>query len=373
MKFNFTFKGALSLIVAVTPIFEANAKKNENVYLTNRFFDNWFISAGAGGQRLVETNSPGSSFTDHLTPAVSLSLGKYVAPGWAFRIKGDSWKLNTFNNGTKDPLNYFNIHAGIMPDLMSVFGTYRESRIYQLMPYVGGGIARAEGGAKSFTTNFGLINSFKVSRSVSLNLEFGIATVYDNFNRKGKNDAIFNAEIGATYYFRKRGFTKYDSQVVARAKSLNDDVNTLRSEVERKQEEIDRLSKELETRPKEEVIREVVKEVVKETQVSSFSAVLFNINSSVVGSEQMLNIANAAEIIKKNPEGKFTITGYSDKSTGTLEYNMKLSKKRAESVAKVLVSKFGVKENQLIVEGSTEQRFDNSIWNRVAVINLNID
>ena len=38
----------------------------------------------------------------------------------------------------------------------------------------------------------------------------------------------------------------------------------------------------------------------------------------------------------------FTITGYADKGTGSAEYNMKLSKKRAEAVRDLMVNEFGV-------------------------------
>lgn len=372
MKRNFTFAGVLALVLTVLPVSMLHAQKTENTYLTNRFFDNWFISAGAGAQGLIEGRKSDNSFKDHLTPSVSLSVGKYVAPGWAFRFKGDSWKVNTFNNGQKDPMNYFNVHVDFMADLMSVFGTYKENRIYQLMPYIGGGLARAEGGGKSFTANAGLINSFKVSPSVSLNLEVGFATVSDDFNKINKNrkyDAILHAEIGATYYFKRRGFRKFDTEIAARTKSLNDEVNALRGDLNNKQQEIDRLNKELAAKPKEVPAKEIIKEV----PAQGFSTVLFSINSSSIKADQMLNISNAADVIKKSPEGKFVITGYADKATGSAEYNLKLSERRAKAVAKALVQKFGVNENQLVVkwDGSQEQRFENNIWNRVAIINLN--
>lgn len=372
MKRNFTFAGVLALVLTVLPVSMLHAQKTENTYLTNRFFDNWFISAGAGAQGLIEGRKSDNSFKDHLTPSVSLSVGKYVAPGWAFRFKGDSWKVNTFNNGQKDPMNYFNVHVDFMADLMSVFGTYKENRIYQLMPYIGGGLARAEGGGKSFTANAGLINSFKVSPSVSLNLEVGFATVSDDFNKINKNrkyDAILHAEIGATYYFKRRGFRKFDTEIAARTKSLNDEVNALRGDLNNKQQEIDRLNKELAAKPKEVPAKEIIKEV----PAQGFSTVLFSINSSSIKADQMLNISNAADVIKKSPEGKFVITGYADKATGSAEYNLKLSERRAKAVAKALVHKFGVNENQLVVkwDGSQEQRFENNIWNRVAIINLN--
>lgn len=372
MKRNFTFAGALALVLSVLPVSMLHAQKTENTYLTNRFFDNWFISAGAGAQSLIGEGTYNNSFKDHLTPAVSLSTGKYVAPGWALRLKGDSWKINNFGTGSKESMNYFNVHVDVMADLMSVFGTYKESRIYQLIPYIGTGVARAQGGAKSLSVNAGLINSFKVSRSVSLNLELSVAAVSDDFNKSvygKKYDAIVNAEIGATYYFKRRGFRKFDTEIAARTKSLNDEVNALRGDLNNKQQEIDRLNKELAAKPKEVPAQEIIKEV----PAQGFSTVLFSINSSVIKADQMLNISNAADVIKKSPEGKFVITGYADKATGSAEYNLKLSERRAKAVAKALVQKFGVNEDQLVVkwDGSQEQRFENNIWNRVAIINLN--
>lgn len=373
MKRNFTLVGALALAFSVLPFNSANAqcKEDNNTFLTNRFFDNWFISGGVGAQGLIGEGTYRHSFKDHVTPAVSLSVGKYVAPGWAVRLKGDSWKVNTFGTGAKESMNFFNIHTDFMADLMSVFGTYKEDRIYQLMPYIGVGFARAQSGHKSFTANAGLINSFNVSKSVSINLELAIAAVSDDFNKSvygKKYDGIVSAEVGATYYFKRRGFRKYDAEAVARAKSLNEEVNSLRGELNNKNNEIDRLNKELAAKPKTETI-----EVVKEVNAQSYASVLFAINSSVVKADQMLNIATAAEIIKNNPNGKYLITGYADKATGTADYNLKLSERRANAVANILVNKFGVNKDQLEVrwDGSNQQMFDNNAWNRVAIINLN--
>ncbi|MGL5636107.1 MAG: OmpA family protein, partial [Bacteroidales bacterium] len=105
----------------------------------------------------------------------------------------------------------------------------------------------------------------------------------------------------------------------------------------------------------------------------SYASVLFGINSSVVKADQMLNIATAAEIIKNNPNGKYLITGYADKATGTADYNLKLSERRANAVANILVNKFGVNKDQLEVkwDGSNQQLFGTNAWNRVAIINLN--
>lgn len=48
----------------------------------------------------------------------------------------------------------------------------------------------------------------------------------------------------------------------------------------------------------------------------------------------MINVFNAAEFAKKNNIG-LTVTGYADATTGSSEYNLQLSEKRACEVARL--------------------------------------
>jgi outer membrane protein OmpA-like peptidoglycan-associated protein len=57
-----------------------------------------------------------------------------------------------------------------------------------------------------------------------------------------------------------------------------------------------------------------------------------------------------ATIIKRNPNAKFTIEGYSD-TFGTAEYNYELSQRRADSVAEYLVTVLGVNPAQVQARG----------------------
>lgn len=56
--------------------------------------------------------------------------------------------------------------------------------------------------------------------------------------------------------------------------------------------------------------------------------------------------------------------------TGSKAYNMKLSLKRAENVANILVNTYGIRKDRLIIEakGSTEQPYKDNQWNRVVVL-----
>lgn len=62
------------------------------------------------------------------------------------------------------------------------------------------------------------------------------------------------------------------------------------------------------------------------------SGILFKTNSADLQTEAKSNIDNLAKILNKYPDTNILIDGHTD-STGTAEYNMRLSERRAASVA----------------------------------------
>ena len=82
-----------------------------------------------------------------------------------------------------------------------------------------------------------------------------------------------------------------------------------------------------------------------------------------------VNLYNMAQWMKANPDQKVVICGYADKDTGTAEYNMELSKKRADAVYKALTTKYGIDGSRLTVkyDGSDVQPYSTNDWNRIVI------
>jgi outer membrane protein OmpA-like peptidoglycan-associated protein len=73
------------------------------------------------------------------------------------------------------------------------------------------------------------------------------------------------------------------------------------------------------------------------------SEVFFNVDKSdVLDATQEEEITKVAEYLKNNPQAKFIVNGYANKTSGTEEYNNALSKKRAVSVANTLIQKHAI-------------------------------
>jgi outer membrane protein OmpA-like peptidoglycan-associated protein len=67
------------------------------------------------------------------------------------------------------------------------------------------------------------------------------------------------------------------------------------------------------------------------------SGILFDVNKATLKPASMTNLQNLATILNKYPDTNILIEGHTD-DTGTEEYNLDLSKKRAQSVSNYLAS-----------------------------------
>jgi outer membrane protein OmpA-like peptidoglycan-associated protein len=81
---------------------------------------------------------------------------------------------------------------------------------------------------------------------------------------------------------------------------------------------------------------------------------LFHTGSDVLKPEAVRNVAALAEVLKKYPQDRIEVHGYTD-STGPAVYNEELSMRRAEAVRKVLVQN-GVGEAQALSMGLGESQ-----------------
>jgi outer membrane protein OmpA-like peptidoglycan-associated protein len=149
----------------------------------------------------------------------------------------------------------------------------------------------------------------------------------------------------------------FDNELVH---DLNDKINKLRTDN-------DQLSKRPESCPESpSIIPTITNEINYVPNV-----VFFRLNSSKVDKNQQISVFNTAEFMKSNG-GKIKVVGYADKATGTSNYNLILSKKRAKAVAKHLISKYNIPSHKIVIEwkGSGEQPYAENNWNRVVIMSI---
>lgn len=347
---------------------------------TNRFWNNWFVSIGAGGQVYFGDHDKQCTFGDRIAPALDVAVGKWFTPVIGVRLaysglqqRGATQKepMSTPVHSTgvevpgkggagywleKQKFNWGNLHLDAMFNVLNLFGGYNENRRWDLSPYVGVGFAWVFDSPKAHevSANVGILTSWHFCKALSLNLDLHAMFVNDRFDGEGGGrfgEGNLAATLGLSYYFKNRGWNR--SKTVYRYEKA--DIEDMNRQLQAISEENARM-KQLLAEGDQQKAQSVVK------KIAAGNLIVFQINKAKLSNEARANLGLLAETIKQgDPEAVYTITGYADAGTGNKVINQRLSRERAEAVYQCLVEEFGVSKDQLRIDykGGVENMFYN--------------
>lgn len=325
---------------------------------TNSFWSNWFIQAGAEWNAWYSSEEHGQNFSTspfkkfRSNPGASVAIGKWFTPGIGLRTKLQGiWGKEVYNleTGAQGKFNkYWLLNGHVMFNVSNLIWGYNENRVWNVIPFVGGGIGR------TITHNFysmdlsaGIQSTWKVAKHLNVYLEAGWNRIESDIDggwedgHRGwdSHDNNLYAELGLQFNLGKSNWKKTPDVDAINALHQSE-LDALNAKLNDANAENDRLKQKLaEQKPVE--TPEAVKEFVN-TPVSVF----FNINKTNVASQQdLVNVQAIAKYAKQNGS-KLLVNGYADNATGTPEINQKLSEGRAEAVAAELV-KMGVEKSNI--------------------------
>ncbi|NLI64184.1 MAG: OmpA family protein [Bacteroidales bacterium] len=364
-----------------------NATGNKHEVFTNNFGSNWFFSLGGGAEVLFGNDDTAGSFGKRISPTLNFGVGKWFTPGIGLRLqysglqaRGFSYTENDFTKSWnkdegyyKQKFNYMNLHGDVLFNLSSLIAGYNPDRVYEVIPYLGGGLTHTYSKSKrqALALNFGIINRFKVADSWDLNLELASMGTQNKFDDQlgGSRDldGVVSVTAGVTYHFNPSGFRKPQvaRQVISEAelKLMRDKMNEMASQNQNLEAQL------LEAERKPEVA--IIKETEKTTPDIAPRAVFFAIGSSSVSSQEVVNLGFLADQMKQYPNLKFNLTGFADASTGSADLNKRLSKQRAQSVVEVLVNTYNIDRNRLAVQSvGGVDKYDKDYLNRMVLVEV---
>jgi outer membrane protein 40 len=385
---------------------------NANHYFSN-WRNNWFIEVSAGANvPLVERGWGADPMSPvdgkKWTATYSVGFGRWFSPYLGFRIKAvggslhwDSPYYRPFNSvSTSNPAalpgwshsRHVGLHAELMWDMFNSFAGYNPKRVFSIIPFVGvggdanwnfythavGGQEVQPSGSNIYSENSFSPKSVQWTVPVSAGLQFRFrlckyvdffaearATFYgDNWNNNATGnsvDALVSAMGGFNFNIGGRSFGTFNEcNYVSQIAALNGQVNDLRAQLLACGQQVAALQAQL---PCPEA---VAKDCVNAPLMAT---VRFTINSAKILPTEEVNIYNMAEWLKANPKEKIMIVGYADKDTGTSEYNMQLSERRANAVANALTNTYGIDPSRYTVrfDGSDVQPYQTNDWNRIVI------
>lgn len=380
MKLNKILMTAALLAAGVC----ANAQETVTEYV---FKPHWYGQLQIGFQ---ETLGDGD-FGKLMSPNAQLAVGYKFNPLIGMRLAINAWQskgvAKMFTNNDQYSgydkyykWNYVAPTVDAVLDLTNLFGGYNPTRLVQvdLIAGVGANIGFSnkealdfnkeflannsnwdvakdgqplqlawDGTKARFVGQFGFDVNFNLSERCQLGLEMMANVLPDGYNsKKAKNaDWYFNCLLGVSYAFGP----KYET------------VTRVIEEPVVEPQIIERIV---------EKIVEVPVEVAPPAPEMFRRDVFFKINKYEISTEEMKKVAQVAEYMNQHPNTNVTITGYADKGTGTMAFNLRLSAQRAEAVAKVLQNTYGIPASRMTVKSMGEaedQPYPDPVQNRVAI------
>ncbi|MDR0834262.1 MAG: OmpA family protein [Candidatus Symbiothrix sp.] len=398
------------LLLTLLPLQNVRAQEADSI--TNVWRNNWYIEAGAGTQLLFSSDVSNLHGRHRFTPDFSLSGGKWFSPLWGIRLQMNGYSLNGFTipttnsswsseNGV-DPvrdnvfirpdgsyrhyLHYLNAHVDVRASMFNLFGGFNNYR-WDIIPSVGVGYLRTFAylgtpSTNNASANVSLTGKYAVNKTWDVNLEvFGAAfpNSFDGRTTKAAYEGNAGVTIGVTYNFdtpkakiappsvRNHPFLK-----PTMAKEAHDDeqIQALdRRGVDEILERLDTIDKKIEAQKLNSIeVPKATKEVERPQKPFTLTAILFNFDSSKKPVEgQEIKYVNVVNYLKTHPEAKIRLLGYGDKKTGTAQSNLKISKKRIETVRQELINTYNIDSQRIEAQalGIESQPYEINEWTRV--------
>lgn len=381
----------MAVLMASTSAFAQNTGKPE--YPRYGFWSNWSIggSFDYNNQAVM-----GAMFGDQVWRR-SGNLGMSVfaqqklnhAFDWRLRFAFPNfWEPMDGINEIDGKIYKMDRHGSVTLDILfslnnAILG-YDPDRRFNLYIFAGGGLALSfnpeesviDFGRVGIVLDGGLGASYRLGDSWSIFGEYG----YD-INGDAPNPKLFFSNdlhhtnrilrLGAAYCF---GVTAADQAIAAQKAmltqenfgALNTQVNNLENQVaatrnnEKKLENRiaeleDQLAEALKNQGKgtgngaaADSLQAVIDQI-KADQLNFYAmpfSVQYGVNEWQVSDEEMDKVKAVARVLKDNGDVKIMVVGFAD-YTGSDQYNMKLSEKRANEVKRLLVKKYGIAEDRI--------------------------
>ena len=262
----------------------------------------WYLFAGAGGAyvRHPETTTYANSDMGQVVPALNAGLGYslQLCEDWSFYVEGEAnfndWHVAFWDNFLDWNYVHFTLHTGVMYNL---------------------GLTEADKA---------LQNQKKQVTQENINaLTSQLNNVERNLTASRNNEQKLNKQIEELKDQLAQALQQQGNGNCAAADSL--------------QAVIDQLKKD---------------------QLKYYGmpfSVLYGVDEWNVSDNEEAKVKAVARVMKDNPDIKILVVGFAD-YTGSDDYNMKLSEKRAKEVKRLLVKRYGIDEDRISVDFKGKQK-----------------
>jgi outer membrane protein OmpA-like peptidoglycan-associated protein len=390
-RLNFILGAAALVAVSLTASPAVNAQENGNrdengkivrgPYETNRFGDNWFIGVGGGINMLWNEGYPAADIV--ISPSIDANFGKWFTPAVGMRVGYQGFKTQIWDDGPSilgpnldtqenlylQKMGYMYIHGDFLWNISDALGGYKETRFWDLVPYIHTGFFRTYGldnvsyHNNEFAMGGGLLHNLRLGNRLDLIIDMR-ATVVNGRIHEASDVAILPSvtaglavDLGWPNFVRTA--TVLDALAIAEAEKTavleaaiaalevaNASLAQNNDALNQKNAKLSKQVKALQNRPEFDV----------EAFFSGMTPahIFFEIGKATLDARQMAQLDFLAKNIivaaDQDTELLITVMGSADGNTGTQKRNQHLSEARAKYIFDILTTKYGISPDRLTIK-----------------------
>ena len=388
-RLRFILGAAALAAVALTASPVVNAQENGNrdeygkvvrgPYETNRFGDNWFIGAGGGINVFLN-----DGYKANIGPSIDAGLGKWFTPAVGMRIGYSGLNTNYWadnpsvlgrtldkeENMYQQKFGYMYIHGDFLWNMSDALGGYKETRFWDMVPYLHAGFFRAYGvdGASyhnnEIAAGAGMIHNLRLAERLDLVIDMKAIIVNGRVNGSEDVALIPSVTMGFAVDMGWPNFVRTSSVIGALETASVDQIAALEAAAVALELANATLEQEnLKLQNANDALADQVNSL-KNSQggmdpaefykAMSPVTVYFNIGKATLSVDEMQHLDYIAKNIMakadKLAKVYITVMGSADSNTGTAKRNQNLSEARGKYVADLLASKYGIAKDRLVVK-----------------------
>lgn len=407
-RLKFLWGAAALIAVTLTASPAVNAQENGNrdldgkivrgPYETNSFGDNWFIGAGGGINIFLNKD-----YDVKIGPSVDAGFGKWFTPAIGMRvgyqgINAQAWSntanvlgntLDTDKNQYLQKFGYMYIHGDFLWNASDGIGGYKETRFWDLVPYLHAGYFRSYGMNKvdfydnEFAMGAGLLHQLRLTDRLDIIIDMRATVVNGRVIDHSGVSIIPSVTAGLAVDLGWPNFVRTSTVLEAVEIANLEQVAVLEAAaaaLEIANASLENQNKQLQKANKKmtQEIAQIQKEpMLIETDIFTSmtpASIYFNIGETTLGEKEMQHFDFIAQniIAKADKETNILITvmGTADGNTGTMRRNQHLSEARGKYIFDLLTTKYGIAPERLIVKSEVVNKAAKPELSRAVVISF---
>lgn len=369
-----------ALVIAGALLVAGVANAQESV-VTNSFNSNLFVGLSAGANASFDgvygAIKGDGSLSSGVGLGLELSLGKWFTPDVGFRF--DLTGLNTsVGNGS---IPYYGLGCDILWDATNTFGGINPDRVVSVVPYFHAGYVKSEGRGAAFGA--GIMFPIALSEKWSIVPDIRFAG-YGDAILLGSGSGVCASVlglIGVQYQFGKT--TKFQTAAAAaaplavaaaEAEAAKAEADAAQEKAEAENEalaaEKDQLAKENQALKDELAGAASENEAIVKNLMHTPACVYFEIGQATLSVKELEHFDHIVKtMVAQGKNITFTVSGHSDKNTGSVRRNKQLAKQRANYIVKLLTGKYNLSKDQFVIkEAGNENIYKTIELNRAVII-----